>query len=508
MATSIPLRVQGRTLISEDPDKLVWILLARESTDRQRQLDHQLTDLRSFVTRIGGRVDREVPENAVSAFKRKQVRLPDGTFGYRVVRPEWEKILTSLRRGECNALAVPDIDRSMRDPRTLEDLIDAVEYYGLYVASLTGNIDLTTDAGISAARSLVNQRNQESRNTARRVVDGQRHAALEGKNHGGPLRSFGWRKDRLTLNKREAKHLRRELPRIEAGVKPLTLAREWNKRGIPTVAGVGEWRAATIQNMYLRPRICGLVTYRGEILHDSEGREVKGQWEPILTRDQYESVVAAWGRSEHRTESRLGGHGRGYHTSYLLSPFVRCGKCSARMVGARRRNQARGTVVTAYRCPAKGAGGCGSLAREAALIDEYITELVIAEHQKIQFTTLEELPPWPNAGELVRVQELMAESQREYEAGRYKPKLYFPSIARMEAQEAALLREKRAYERSQQNRKRDVANLADEWKKPDFTTEQKQAAIAETLTAIVILPAGKGRRFHPDQIRVVWNEAD
>jgi DNA invertase Pin-like site-specific DNA recombinase len=68
------------------------------------------------------------------------VALPDGTYGYRVVRPEWEKILTALRRGECNALMVPDIDRAMRDPLTLEDLIDVVEYYGVYVASLTGNI--------------------------------------------------------------------------------------------------------------------------------------------------------------------------------------------------------------------------------------------------------------------------------------------------------------------------------------------------------------------------------
>lgn len=50
-----------------------------------------------------------------------------------MARPEWEKILTALRRGECNALMVPDIDRATRDPRTLEDLIDAVELYGLYV---------------------------------------------------------------------------------------------------------------------------------------------------------------------------------------------------------------------------------------------------------------------------------------------------------------------------------------------------------------------------------------
>ena len=226
-----PRRVGGRTLIDLDPDQLIWVLLARESTDRERQLDNQLTDLRAEVGRIGGRIDREIPENAVSAFKRQRVELPDGTYGYRVVRPEWEKILTALRRGECNALMVPDIDRAMRDPRTLEDLIDVVEYYGVYVASLTGNIDLTTDAGISAARSLVNQRNQESRNTSRRVIDGQRHAAMKGGNHGGRHRPFGWRKDRIHLNKREAAHIRRELPRILAGVGALTLAREWNARG-------------------------------------------------------------------------------------------------------------------------------------------------------------------------------------------------------------------------------------------------------------------------------------
>lgn len=268
---------RGRTLVDLDPGQLSWILLARESSDREEQVGNQLTDLRTFVGQIGGRIDREVPENDVSAFKRKSVQLPDGTYGYRVVRPKWDEILTALRRGECNALAVPDIDRAMRDPRTLEDLIDVVELYGVYVASVTDNIDLTTDAGISAARNLVNQRNQESRNTSRRVSNGQWHAALKGGNHGGRVRPFGWRKDRLHLNKREAGHLRRELPRIIAGVSALTLAREWNARGIPTVTGV-PWRAQTIRNIYLRPRICGLVIYRGEILRDAADNKVHGKW--------------------------------------------------------------------------------------------------------------------------------------------------------------------------------------------------------------------------------------
>jgi len=376
MAT--PRRTGGRTLIDKAPDQLVWILSARESRDEGRdQVEHQLSDLRDFVATIGGRIEREVAEPDVSAFKRKRVQLPDGTYGYRVVRPDWESIMTSLRRGEANALAVPDIDRATRDPRTLEDLIDVVELYGVYVVSMTGNIDLTTDAGIHAARNLVNQRNQESRNTSRRVSTGKRRAALAGKNHGGRNRPFGWRKDRIRINKREAAHIRRELPRILGGVSARTIAKEWNERKIPTVTGA-QWRATTIQNMFINPRMCGLRVYRGEVLTDKNGVPVRGIWEPILTDDEYAAVVAVWGRSKESMPSRLGAKGRGYRTTYLLSPFVRCGKCGARMIGARRRNS-RGELEEIYRCPATGAGGCGGIARLAAPINEYIKALVIKE---------------------------------------------------------------------------------------------------------------------------------
>ncbi len=358
-------------------------MLARESTDRERQLDNQLTDMRARVASIGGTVDREIPENDVSAFKRQQVALPDGTYGYRVIRPEWEKILTALRRGECNALMVPDIDRATRDPRALEDLIDAVELYGLYVTSLTGNIDLTTDAGISAARALVNQRNQESRNTSRRVIDGQRHARMKGRNHGGRIRPFGWRKDRIRINKREADAYPPGGAAYPRRVRPLTLAREWMDRGIPTSGG-STWRATTIKNIFTNPRITGFVVYQGEILHDADGNRVRGEWEPILTEEEWEAVTAKW-KPSRPMPSRLGAIGKGYGTRYLLSPFVRCGNCNSRMVGSRRIGK-HGEVIVFYRCQPKGEGGCGSLSRLAAPTEEYIRALVIAEQQKIQFS--------------------------------------------------------------------------------------------------------------------------
>jgi DNA invertase Pin-like site-specific DNA recombinase len=502
--TTSPRRAGGRTLIEQDPEQLVWILSGRESADRKDQLENQFTDLRQFVRGVGGRIDREVPENAVSSYKKTRVRLPDGTYGYRVVRPEWEAILTALRRQECNALAVPDLDRATRDPRLLEDLIEVVEHYGAYVVSMTGNIDLTTDAGISAARDLVNQRNQESRNTSRRVSTGKRHAALKGLNSGGPLRPFGWRKDRIRINKREVAHIRRELQRITSGVSPLTLAKEWTERKIPTVTGAREWHASTIQGIYLNPRICGLRTYRGEIIRDEDGKPVKGIWEPILTVEEYEAVVSVWKPNE-RKPSRLGGKGTGHRTKYLLSPFLRCGKCHARLNGTPATR--RGKRVVIYTCRAKGMGGCGGIARLAEPIDEYITALVIAEHnRRIKLRKPANLPPWPKEQELADLQQRIEESTAEYEAGRYSSERYFPSLARMEAREAVLKREKRAYEARQHTQKSEAINLAEIWNEPDFTLEQKQAAIAKSLTAVIVLPSKKGARFNPSLLKPVWRE--
>jgi len=505
MSTNAPRRAGGRTLIDIAPDQLVWVLLARESTDREAQIGNQLVDLRARVAAIGGRIDREVPENAVSAFKRQRVELPDGTYGYRVIRPEWEKILTALRRGECNALMVPDIDRAMRDPRTLEDLIDTVEFYGVYVASLTGNIDLTTDAGISAARTLVNQRNQESRNTSRRVIDGQRHAAMKGANHGGRMRPFGWRKDRIRLNKREAAYIRKELPRILSGVTPVVLAREWNERGIPTVTGV-RWRSQTIRHMYLRPRMCGKVLYRGEVLYREDGQPARGKWEPIMTDEEYDQIVALWGRSDDAPPSRLGAIGRGMRTTYLLSPFLRCGKCNARMLGTRQRTH--GTLKEFYLCAGKGNGGCGGIRRVAEPINQYIKALVIAEQQKVQFKEIEDLPPWPRTKELTDLQARIADTMKQYEKGNISAERYWPSLARMEADEATLKGELRQYEKRQQRRTQAVVNLAEQWDQPDFTMDQKQAAIAQTLSAIIVKPSGRGVRFSPDQIVPIFRDSD
>ena len=181
---------------------------------------------------------------------------------------------------------------------------------------------------------------------------------MKGGNHGEKNRPSGWRNDRIHLNKRETDHIRREIARIPAGVRPITLAPEWNHRVIPTVAG-SQWQAATIKNIFTGPRIAGYVVYRGEILYDADGKLVRGQWEPILTEEEYDAVTAKW-KPDRPVPSQLGAIGKGHGTVYLLSPFLRCGKCNARRFGGRRNSKPGRAPVGFYRCSAKGQAGAAA----------------------------------------------------------------------------------------------------------------------------------------------------
>jgi DNA invertase Pin-like site-specific DNA recombinase len=431
--------------------------------------------------------------------------LPDGTYGYRVVRPDWDAMMTALRRGEYNALALPNIDRGMRDPRDLEDLIDLVEQYGVYVVGRTGSIDLTTDEGISSARREVDQRNRESRNISRRMSDGNRRAALAGKPHGGSNRPFGWRKDRVTASKREAAHILREIPRLLGGVHPRTIAIEWNQRGIPTIRG-GQWRTMTIRQIFTNPRLCGWRAYLGDILRDDDGNPIRGQWEPIVSEEQHLALVAKLIPSG---SVDLPKRGRGHVTRRLLSPFVRCGRCSAKMYGGSRKDKRTGERVGIYKCPPPGFGGCGRITRTAVPIDTYIIALVLAEQSRIQLARVDELPPWDRESELQAVLDQIKETTAAYRARQISGGRYFPLMATFEAEESTLRAEKRRYEAKRQARAEKAANLEAEWTRPDFTLEQKQAAIARSLTAVIVHPAPhRWARFTPDQITPVWREDD
>ena len=73
-----------------------------------------------------------------SAFKRRRIRLPNGRFELRTVRPGFRLILDGLIDGPVSAVLAEDLDRLLRQPRDGEDLLDAVEMSGATVRSRPG----------------------------------------------------------------------------------------------------------------------------------------------------------------------------------------------------------------------------------------------------------------------------------------------------------------------------------------------------------------------------------
>jgi site-specific DNA recombinase len=499
----MPRRTGGRTELDVDPATLNWLLYARESEDSEgdaEQVTNQITDLRSFVGQIGGTIGSEYVENDTSAFRKVRVPLPDGTYGYRVVRPVWDRAMAELRRGNYNAFALPNIDRGMRDPRDLEDLIDLVEHYGIIVVGMTGFLDLTSDAGIAMARNEVNQRNLESRNISRRISAGKRHAALKGRNFGGPNRPFGWKSDKVTCNPVEAELILGAFKKVVAGVRLRSIVKDWNGRGVSTVTGK-MWTVIILRQILTNPRLCGLRTYHGEILSRSDGKPVQGIWEPILSEDEFgalQKVLRGYDRVSPRD-------GRGHATKYLLSPFVRCGKCNGRMRGGLRPGP-KGTKVHIYICRGKGDGGCGGCSRIGAEVDKYITALVIEEHRQMQFRIADELPPWNREDELQAIGVQIEEATTAYKNRRISGSRYYPLLEELEKMERDLRSEKARHAAERRTRRVAMDDLEAKWRDPEFTLDQRQAAIAQSLVAVVIEPARPGERFDPQKIRPIWRE--
>lgn len=68
------------------------------------------------------------------------------------VRPAYDQMVADYKAGAFDAIICYDLDRLTRQPRQLEDWIDASELRGLALVTANGDADLSTDGGRMYAR--------------------------------------------------------------------------------------------------------------------------------------------------------------------------------------------------------------------------------------------------------------------------------------------------------------------------------------------------------------------
>ncbi|WP_370943961.1 recombinase family protein [Amycolatopsis sp. cg5] len=330
--------------------------------------------LREFAERLGWGIFKVIIENDVnrkngkarnaSAFKRRKVTLPDGTTAMRVVRPGFRETLGHLKAGRANAVLAEDLDRTMRDPRDLEDFIDIAEEKKVNARSLSGSLTFTdggTDAEITLARNMVSFANAASRATSRRVSQARERQARAGAWHGG-LRAFGFEQDGVTKIPAEAKVIRycsKRVLQLNQKTKKLwslrALAAELREGDVPTVSGV-PWSADLLRGILLRPRNAGISVYKGEEVGKIPGK-------PIVDEATYRAVVRLLSDPSRNTLEP----GVGATPKYLGSGLYLCGihgdgtSCQVSLGGSKRLTAPR------YVCKQR-----NHLARNAANLDTYV----------------------------------------------------------------------------------------------------------------------------------------
>jgi site-specific DNA recombinase len=354
-------------------------VLVRISDDRAGDaagVARQEEDARALAGRMGWGVGVVVAENDVSAYKRRKVTLPDGTRDLRVVRPAFRRLLTLLEIGEADGLIAYDLDRVARDPRDLEDLIDAVERRRVPVESVSGSLRLSSDADVTMARVMVAVANKSSRDMSRRITRKMRAIAEEGRPNGGP-RKFGFEPDGVTHREDEAVAIRWAARRLTSGARMRDVLSGLDAR-VPPIRRGQHWDYSSVVGILRNPRVAGLRTYHGEVV----GPAV---WKPILTHGKWEALLAA-------LDARPRAFRRQVVRHWLTGVLV-CGRCGRRLTSGmpRRDGAAR------YICPGAERGGCRRIAILAAPAEAVIEPRVLAELSRLDRTPTSR----PAAGDIV-----------------------------------------------------------------------------------------------------------
>ncbi len=124
---------------------------------------------------------------------------------------------------------------------------------------------------------------KESEDRSRRV----RRKHLELAEHGRPAGQLGWG----VRNDEERELVREAAGRVLAGHGLMTIARDWNRRGVQGAAG-RPWKAPTLRRALLSSRIAGLREHGVDPSGRALGHLRPATWEPALDRQIWDQVRA------------------------------------------------------------------------------------------------------------------------------------------------------------------------------------------------------------------------
>ncbi|WP_432482536.1 recombinase family protein [Kineococcus esterisolvens] len=305
---------------------MIYTRISRDDTGEGRSNERQREDCEKLADLRGWEVAYVEEDISVSAYSGRK-------------RPGWERVLDHIEAGRVDVVLAWHIDRMTRSMLDLEELILLGEDKGVGVATVSGDIDLTTDVGRMVARILaaVARAEVERKGARQRLANRQR--AAEGYRWRSAWRGFGYEKDG-TLIPREADMIRDAAERVLNGEPLRAIVRDWRASGVSTPRssrGADGWTHNGVRSILLNPRNAAIATYRGEVI----GR---GQWEPVFSEETHTLLVAKLTNPSRLTRTKTPSRGRA--PLNLLTSIARCSVCSEPVNGG---TGYKGRLI--YQCP-------------------------------------------------------------------------------------------------------------------------------------------------------------
>ena len=336
--------------------------LSRDKRGLSDNVKIQREENREYAAEKGWTVVGEFSDNDISAseYANKKGRPPKERLGYNA-------LIKAIKSGEVDLVLVTEIPRLYRRMEELLDLIHLAETTPLRgIETTSGNgYDLSTGPGIHNAISAVNNAVLESRQISDRTKRKKKAQAKAGGYHGGK-RPYGYEKDGITVVQSEAAVIREVARRILAGESLKSIARDLNRRGVPTATGK-LWHSAQLRKTVSTHRMKGVRIHNGV--------EHPAQWPAIIDPETWERLQLIF-----RAEDRLGRARNHSGRSYLLTGTLICGSCGGRLVG-NPTGGIRNKGAKRYGCVTRDSRGvqvgCGKVARLAEPLERLVTAAVL-----------------------------------------------------------------------------------------------------------------------------------
>lgn len=462
----------------------VYARVSRDKTGAGLSVDRQAAECRELAERRGWTITGPpYVDNDISAYSGKP-------------RPGYRRLLKDIEAGRVGTVVCWHTDRLHRSPSELEEWISACEPRGVEVHTVkAGEINLATANGRAMARTLGAWARYESEHRSERVASAMDRIAKDGGYLGGP-RPFGYLDGGMDLHPIEAPLVADGTRMILAGRSLRSVTKMFVGSSTRTTKRDLPWEPQAVRDVLMRARNCALLEHRGQVVGPAK-------WTPIVSEDEWRGVCAVLNDPARRTTP-------GNQPRWLGSLIYRCAVCDNTMVVG-----TSGRTKPYYRCRTtySGADGRRHVSKAAPLVDQYISDLIVARlsmPDALEFFAPDERPGIDVAAvraDLAGIDEQRTELGSRFGRGEI-------TLAMLDAANTGLSTRQRVLERALADSTltspvMDVVTAEDiggTW--AALGLDVRRSVLAELMT-VTLHPTPRGRRpngiyFDPSTIEVQW----